>query len=457
VQVCGLWPFTTAAGTPLAGAPLGPNLKTGAMVCFDPITWFRLGILSNPSQFVFSLNGRGKSTLVRHQLVIVDAFGNIPLVLGDLKPDYVLLIRQLGGQVIECGPGRGGLNILDQKEAADAATRLEAAGHIKLANQVRADSQARRASMVSALISIARNDTLTDQEDTMIERAIGVLDEKHPGTPELSDLLAVVTQGPQELREVALDDGDETVYRQVTRGLRASLTSLVTGGRLGTMFSTPASQQMRRDQPVVFDVSSIPEARSDMAAAALLACWSTGFGVVNAAHALADAGLEPERHYWIVMDEMWRALRAGHGMVDRLDALTRLNRTTGTGHTFITHSISDLLALPDEADRLNARGMIERAGAVIMGALPASEMELLTQTVKLTQAEQAELISWSGQETWGRTQTRSVVPGRGQFMIKIGGRPGIPFMLQLTPEELEANDTNQRWHQASRIGRVEAT
>jgi len=27
-----------------------------------------------------------------------------------------------------------------------------------------------------------------------------------------------------------------------------------------------------------------------------MACWSAGFGAVNVAHALADAGLEPERH-----------------------------------------------------------------------------------------------------------------------------------------------------------------
>ena len=40
---------------------------------------------------------------------------------------------------------------------------------------------------------------------------------------------------------------------------------------------------------------------------------SYGFGAINIANVLADAGLEPRRHYFIVLDELWRALRAGRG------------------------------------------------------------------------------------------------------------------------------------------------
>jgi hypothetical protein len=70
---------------------------------------------------------------------------------------------------------------------------------------------------------------------------------------------------------------------------------------------------------------------------------SAGFGTVNVANALADASLEPRRHYFVILYELWRALRAGRGMVDRVDALTRLNRQRGVGLAMISHTMSDLL------------------------------------------------------------------------------------------------------------------
>ncbi|GAA4288694.1 hypothetical protein [Georgenia daeguensis] len=40
---------------------------------------------------------------------------------------------------------------------------------------------------------------------------------------------------------------------------------------------------MRRDRPVVYDVSSIDDTDMDLQTATLLACWSAGFGTVNVA------------------------------------------------------------------------------------------------------------------------------------------------------------------------------
>ena len=60
-------------------------------------------------------------------------------------------------------------------------------------------------------------------------------------------------------------------------------------------------------------------------------------------------------------------LRVGHSMVDRIDALTRLNRSKGPGTAFITHSLADLEALPDPEDRAKARGFADRC-AVMIGA-----------------------------------------------------------------------------------------
>ncbi len=114
VQVCGLWPFAAGTGTPMIGTPIGRNLISGATVCADPISWFQRGsLISNPSCFILGLPGLGKSSLIGRMGMGLAGFGVLPLVLGDLKPDYVDLIHALGGQVIELGRGRGYLNILD--------------------------------------------------------------------------------------------------------------------------------------------------------------------------------------------------------------------------------------------------------------------------------------------------------------------------------------------------------
>jgi len=446
VQVCGLHPFSVGTGTPMIGVPMGLQLFTGATVCADPISWFQdADLISNPSMFLLGLPGLGKSTYTRRTAAGLAGLGSLPLVLGDLKPDYVDLIRALGGQVITLGRGRGHLNILDPGEAFDAAERLRLAGREKERQQVLADAHGRRHTMVSALLTILRKEPPTDREESIIDRALRVLDEHHDGVPVLGDLLRVIQDAPQEVRDVALDRGDDTRYKAITENLEASLISLTSGGRLGETFAHPTDVPMRRDRPVVYDVSSIDDSDTDMQAAILLACWSAGFGTVNVANALADAGLEPRRHYFVILDELWRALRAGRGMVDRVDALTRLNRQRGVGLAMISHTMSDLLALPTDEDRMKARGFVERAGMVVCGGLPGAEMHMLTAAVPLSRAEQDLLTSWQDPGTWD-TGPGSEPPGRGKFLIKVGGHPGIPIKVELVEAEQAINDTNKLWH-----------
>lgn len=473
VQVCGMWPFVGGSGTPILGVPIGVHTDTGAPFGGDPISWFMHGMINNPSMFVLGLPHYGKSTLVRHMVLGLAGRGINPLILGDLKPDYVDLIKAMGGQVISLGPGRGHLNVLDPGEATGAAVRLLTAAEEnrakanraadenekkrligaavkaeKLAEELMADAHNRRLNMVTALITIVRNQKPSAHEESMIDRALHILDERLDRVPLIGDLIEVIKAAPDELRDIALDRGDMERYLDATDQLRTSLYSLNGSGRFGDMFSQPTDQPMNLGKPVVFDLSGISDTQRDIQAASLLACWSTGFATVQVAHALADAGLEPRRNYFVVMDELWRALRSGEGMVDRVDSLTRLNRTEGVGQAMITHTMSDLEALPTESERMKARGFVERSGMVVCGALPGGEMEKLNKAVTLSRAEQARLISWADPGSWtdvGGSRKR-VRPGLGKFLFKVGGRPGIPVALKLTSVEKSLHDTNKRWH-----------
>lgn len=454
VQVCGLWPFSVGTGTPMIGVPLGRHIFTGATLCCDPISWFqRANLINNPSVFVLGKPALGKSTVIRRMATGLAGYGVMPMVLGDLKPDYVDLINEMEGQVITLGHGRGYLNILDPGEASEAAERLREAGRDDLATRVLADAHGRRHTMVSALLTIARKEPPTDHEETMLDRALKWLDANFEGIPVLGDLLKVIQDAPDELRAVALDNGDLMEYKKITRGLEASLLGITGGGRLGEIFSKQTTNPMKRDRPVVYDVSAIDESDMDLQGAVLLACWSAGFGTVNIANELAAAGLEPQRHYFVILDELWRALRAGRGMVDRVDALTRLNRSVGVGIAMISHTMSDLLALPTEEDRMKAKGFVERSGMVICGGLPSAEMPQLTSAIPLSRAEQQLLIGWQDPPAWDPVSGReSEPPGRGKFLVKVGGRPGIPVKVELTPVELAASNTNKLWEQQSRVG-----
>lgn len=446
VQVCGLWPFGAGAGTPMVGVPLGRDLDSGATVCCDPVSWFtRTGLLASPSVFVLGRPGLGKSTVVRRMALGLSGYGVHPLVFGDLKPDYVDLIRAIGGQVISLGRGRGHLNVLDPGASVGAAARLTGEARRRLL----ADVHGRRLHMISALVTILRSGPPTDREETILSAALNVLDDRHgPGAvPVLGDLLQVIKDAPQPVRSVALDRGDMNRYRDITENLEASLTALTGDGRLGGTFARPTTEAMKLDRPVCFDVSGIDDSEVLLQAAVLLSCWSYGFGAVSAAHALADAELEPQRNYFLVMDELWRVLQAGRGLVDRVNALTRLDRQRGVGLAMITHSIDDLLALPTEEDRTKAQGFVQRAGMVICGGLPPAEMPQLSQVVELTEAERRLLVDWSTPPAWdGTNDRRAEPPGLGNFLIKVGSRPGIPLHLDLTAAELEVNNTNKRWN-----------
>lgn len=461
VQVCGLWPWATGSAAPIEGVPLGRHLYSDATVCCDPIQWFRqTNLIDAPSAFMLADPGLGKSKLAARMIIGLAATGVTPMVLGDLRPDYTELIRGLGGQVIELGPGRSVLNVLDPGGSAKAVQQLRDAGFDSKASQVEADAHRRRVTMVFALLAINRGTPLTDVERALVGRALRILDQRRAQdeaapVPVLSDLLAVVEEGPAELRRLTLSR-DDASYEVASAPLQVSLNALIEDD-LGKMLGGHTTEPLDlagHPGGVVFDVSSISDVDQAMQGGALMACWSAGFAAINASHALADAGLAPRRYYFAVLDELHRALRAGAGMPDRVDLLTRLNRRDGAGYLMITHTMSDLQSLSDPADVAKARGLVERSKIKIIGGLSRREIlgdgthPGLDSVVGFTRAETGLVTGWSTPAGWGSGSGSTPPPGRGKFLIKVGQRPGIPVQTVMTRTEMRIKDTNEMWQQA---------
>lgn len=447
-QVAGMWPFAVGTESPMIGVPLGFNELTRATVCADPLNWFeRARLISNPSAFVLGRPGLGKSTLVRRMVLGLAGQGVTPLILGDLKPDYTDLVSAIGGQVVRLGRGLGQLNVLDPGGMAAAAQRLTGADAAALKD----DAHRRRYNMVLALVSLARSQTPSELERTALSTAMTELVARHrvDDPPILPDLLNILLNpNPAMLSSALTRDVDG--FRDKVAPLLQSLHHQIESP-MGQVFSGRTSVRLDLDAPALaVDVSAIPEGDTDLEAAVLLASWSDGFGSVNCANALTDAGLAPQRRFVLVLDELWRALRSSTGptagMVDRLDCLTRLNRTHGVGQIMITHSLKDLESLHCPQDVAKARGFVERAGMLFLGGVPAAELPLIDRVSELTEAERRRLTSWSSPRTLSAGEAP---PGLGRFLLKLGTRPGIPLEVCLTRAERDAavHNTNQRWTQ----------
>jgi len=447
VQACGLWPYAIGSGAPLTGVPLGRHLLTGEAVACDPISWFQpAALIPNPSAMIVALPGLGKSTVTRRMQVGLAAMGVNPFVVGDLKGEHSPVVAALGGSVLKLGRGQGCLNVLDPGSAMTAARRLAGPARQRLV----ADVLGRRLNALAALIGLNRRGPVGDVEETLLSLALRILDDRtEPGEATLPDLIALLEAGPEDLRCATLDRGDDERYRAVVDPLQRSLVAL-TEGALGRSFARRSTVSLDLSAPLCIDISGIAESDERLVAATLLATWAEGFGAIAAAHALAEAGLEPQRNWLVVMDELWRVLRSGaSGMVARIDALTRLDRHLGTGTLLVTHSVADLVALPDRADAQRARGFIERVGLKILGGVPPAEVDGLGAVVGFSARERAMVTEWSSPPSWDpRSGGEAAPPGRGKFLIKVGGRPGIPVQVSLTRHELALNNTNQRWEHA---------
>lgn len=498
------------APAPAVGMPLGRSIFTGKEIGFDCFAWYEQGLLSgNPSCFVMSLPGLGKSTMQRKIMTNHAAQGHINIVAGDSKGEYLGWTTAMVGQIVQLGHGLGTLNPLEAgalgaiiprlaDALADALGELVELAHElnTLRDQITAAGQnrpskrllnardalayqcderakrivtlenyivsteeqvhARQLHMVSMLLALGRQDRIADFENMVMSMALRELytDERYDFTwelpPTLPSMIDHIEQGSDSLKAALQTESREAYVERITP-LLLSLRSMLDGAT-GTIFSGQTSTPLDLDAPAIcIDISSVDRSDKALKAAVIMACWSQSFGAVEAAHTLADVGLDKQKYFALTLDEMWAVIGAAPGLIGEIDALTRLNRTEGLSLYMITHSFQDLLAVANEEDRTTAIGFIERAGAIICGGLPRAEMERVADIIHFKEAEISLVSSWSKGVTPKRSRAAHAPtpPGRGHFLIKPSkaGESGIAFATELTPyeRELDIHNTNKRF------------
>jgi hypothetical protein len=460
--VCGLFPWSAPGALPLAGTPIGQHQRSGETVCFDHIGWFQAGLIANPSVLIMGKPGLGKSTLACKLCLGLVAQGYVLLVPGDTKPDYTLLGQRLGCQIRTVRrTGGWALNPCDPGGLVAVAHRIGG----QAGQDLFGEAIARALTLIAGLIELCRQGPVADYEQSVIGAALGHLYQRADReAPVLGDLLELIAaRHPALWAELALDythgqSTDEAARRaavgefdRLTQPLLRSLRALI-GGKYGDVFSRPAQRQPL-DTGTVIDTSAIKAGNKDFLAAVLLAAWADTYGQVEADTALADAGMAPRKLYCLVLDELWRVLELGGSMAERVNELTRLNRTDGVGQIMICHSANDL----EGTGSARTDGIAERAGALIIGGIPKKELTRLDELITLTSAERDAVTSWWSisqdslaeptYDTAGRLLRRPP-PGAGMFLIKTSGdQPGIPVQVVLTSVERDwgGQQTSARW------------
>ncbi|MFC7403438.1 hypothetical protein [Citricoccus sp. GCM10030269] len=442
VQVCGFYPFSAGAGLPVIGSPLGYHLRRRSLVCADPVSWFRAGIISNPSAFVLGQPGLGKTSMVHRWITVLADWGVIPMVLADSRPDYVHTIRDLGGQVIRFSPGQGHLNPMD---LGPIVGRLAGIRDENERTKALEEMASRRRSLIVGVVGMMLGRELKPHERSVIATSLATLDPDLTDPPLLGDVIDHITARPDSLRSVTLTHNNTDEYDARVRELLDALISLGPSGMYGDMFSRPTSEHIEVGRPAVFDISGVNENDHVLIAAVQSLCWNLGSATVSAeAYLAADEGRR-RRTYLLVMDELWRVLRASPDMVHFIDAITRLNRGRMMAQVMVTHTMNDL-KLSEAHLTATAWGFVERSAMVFLGGLAEGEMGNLREVFNLSRAEVSQLSDWIAEasvDAW--TGKAGMRPGAGNFLLKTGKDAGVPLHVQLTELEMADTDTNRDW------------
>ncbi|MFB7878523.1 hypothetical protein ACFC06_25030 [Nocardia sp. NPDC056064] len=432
-QVQGLYPFPAASGARVRGVPFGRHLHTAEPIGLDPSQWLVDGLVTNTGLWVQGQPGIGKSTAIKRLLVGLVAFGFAAVIPGDIKDEYTALVEALDGKVFRIGRGLHSLNPLDLgplRGAIDAAVGTQR-------DQLVSQARGRRLDLLESLITIVGGQDLTATERLLLAMTVDQADaanQRHgrpdPTIPELVQILDSAAE--PLLRVVAARDEHE--YRREVRELRNTLVLLCEGPIKG-MFDRPSSFSLDADLPAIsLSLGAVEDDGDDVVAAAMMCAWAWSAGLIEGKQA---AGIR--RNVFQPQDELWRALRAAPGLVEKSDRMTRLNRRRGVVSAQSTHTITDLEALPTASDRAKAKGMIARNDIKVIGGLDHAEMARLHEISPFTSGEKDLVTRWSAPPTWVPGQRH---PGRGKYLIKSGARMGLPVNVDLTPEELDLYNTD---------------
>ncbi|OBC06986.1 MULTISPECIES: ATP-binding protein [Gordonia] len=441
-EMPGFYPFPAPSGARVRGVPIGRNLHTAEPIGLDPAQWLVDGLVTNTGIWVQGQPGIGKSSFLKRLLMGLVGFGFMGIIPGDLKDEYTPLVGAIGGEVFRIGRGLHSLNPLDRGPLVAVIAGITGAER----DQLESLANSRRLALLESLLAIVGRAELTPTERLLLGTATAIADDAAGDEePTIPDVLRALDNGSDALRKImavpsAVGGVEDMTYQREIREFRNTLHLLCSdNGPIKGMFDRPSTIKVTKDLPAVsLSLSAIEDDGDDVVGAAMLCSWTWGAAVIEAQQASGN-----RRNIFQPQDELWRGLRAGPGLVEKTDRMTRLNRHRGIVSAQSTHSLSDLDALATVEDRAKARGMAARNAIKVLGGLDGEEMKRLHELTPFTSRERAMVTSWSAPPTWVPGQRH---PGRGKYLVKSGARMGLPVVMEFDPAEAALYNTDTAWN-----------
>ena len=320
------------AGTGLTGNPLGRVIR-GNQFVFDPFDAYRAGIVTSPNVAVIGGIGAGKSTVVK-MMVARGLNRNRSAVILDPKGEYGKLAAACDGVVVRLGSSSWWNPFVE--------------------------SESENLSFLTALISTARGEHLSDVERATLEEAW-----TSGGCSQNSR--------PMERLWRSCSNVDDAMAATVRRFVVGDLSGLIDGP--GPALTTTAAL-------LVLDMSQWWLSES-LAVAALV-----GWNMAN--HGLAD----PAVPGYLVIDEAW-ALLQNEFATTWLQGAWKLARARGIANVAVVHRLLDADGAGElgSASRSRAVGLIRDCSTYFLFRHPEGDLGAIKETIGTSELESQYLVA----------------------------------------------------------------
>ncbi len=348
--------------------------RAGGLVAYDPFE----SRLPNYNSLVTGSSGAGKSFL--NNLVLLQYMTQNPMVyIIDIGGSYRKICEFLGGQYVEISPPK------DENEVPGINPLLLPEGETKPSPQKLKFLLA----MLETILVDQDGDRLPKLQKSLLEESLIQVYERTQRTPTLSDFSKLLSESPeQELKSFA------------------KMLFPWTGERpYGRMLDRTSGLDLNSDV-VVFDLKGL-SAYPDLQSVMILIITDFILGKVEA------KGASQSRRKQILMDECWELLKS-QASSSFMEYCVRTLRKTGSGITFITQGLDEIVASP-----IGGALLANTANKFIL--LQRGDLEPIRKILKLNDQEMALIGSLRQQK--GAFSEAFLIYNENRTVIRIAPTP----------------------------------